>query len=216
MPISLDPKRDALGVIDVQPAFMPGGTLPTPDGESVLAPINRLLAAPFRFRFATQDWHSGRNVTFASQHPGRRPLERLETEHGPRTLWPDHAIGGTPEAELHRLLDSAALDMVLRKGNVVELEGYSAFSDLEGRWRTGLAPMLRQRGVTRLFLAGLALDVCVAATAADAAGEGFETFVVEDACRAADPDGLPELKGRLAASGVLFVQERELGLPPRP
>ncbi len=204
------PELDALAVVDVQPTFMPGGELPTPDGEAVVQPINRLLWAPFGLRFATQDWHPPGNVTFASRHPGRRAMERIDTDHGPRTLWPDHAVQGTSGAELHRGLNARALDLVLRKAAGVDLEGYSAFSDLGGRMDTGLAAMLRSRGVRRVFLAGLALDVCVAASAEDCARAGFETFIVEDACRASAPDDWPAIRSGLIALGVSFVAEPEL------
>lgn len=152
MPIMLDLTRDALGIIDVQPTFMPGGALATPDGDKVLAPINRLLWESFAFTFASQDWHPPGNITFASNHTGRRPFEQIETDHGPLTLWPDHAIQGMEESELHPDLKSHAVDMVVRKGARDHLEGYSVFSDLGGTLRSGLGPMLRERGIERIFL----------------------------------------------------------------
>ena len=213
MAISLDPVRDALGIIDVQPTFMPGGELVTPDGDAVVEPVNRLLLAPFQFKFATQDWHPLRNVTFASSHAGRKPMEQIETDHGPLTLWPDHAVQGSHQAELHPSLDTSRFDIILRKGAGEALEGYSAFTDLGGQLRTGLASLLRDRGITRIVLAGLALDVCVAATAEDAAREGFTTLIVEDACRSSDPKSLADVKARLSRLGVRFVAERDVTWP---
>ncbi len=213
MPIKIEPGQDALGVIDVQPTFMPGGALPTPDGEAVVAPINRLLWEPFAFRFATQDWHPPGNITFASRHAGRKPFEQVETNDGPSTLWPDHALQGTPEADLHPDLKSGLFDVIVRKGAGHDSPGYSAFSDRGRRVKTGVASMLRDRGVRRVFLTGLAMDVCVAASAADAALEGFATFIVEDACRASKPRDLPELKSRLGRLGIQFIRSRDLTHP---
>lgn len=213
MSVVLDPFFDALGVIDVQPTFMPSGTLPTPDGDDVIEPVNRLLQAPFGFRFATQDWHPPHNVSFASSHPGRKPFDRIATDHGTLILWPDHAVQGSHEAELHSSLKSTLFDVILRKGAGQSLEGYSAFTDLGRQRRTGLASMLRERGIKRVFLTGLALDVCVAATAQDAALEGFSTVVVEDACRASDSTSLLNLRAGLTRLGVLFVRERDLTWP---
>lgn len=213
MAISLDPTHDALGVIDVQPTFMPGGALPTPDGDAILEPVNRLLRASFQFRFATQDWHPLGNITFASSYAGQKPLDRIETDHGSMTLWPDHAIQGSHQAELHPSLDASRFDLILRKGAGRALEGSSAFTDLGGRLRTGLTSLLRERGITRLFLAGLALDVCIAATAEDAARDGFTTVIVDDACRSSDPKRLADVKASLSRLGVRFIAERDLTWP---
>lgn len=210
MTIRLDPSRDALGIVDVQRAFMPDGSLPTPHGRDVIAPINRLLRLQFGFRFATQDWHPPGHVSFASSHPGHEPMQVLEVDYGSLTLWPDHALQGTREAELHRRLDMAPIDLVIRKGTRPDADGLSAFSECGGRMRSGLAPMLRERGVRRIFLAGLALDVCVAATAEDAAQEGFAVFVVEDACRPSKPDAIEETRQRLDHAQVALIREQDL------
>jgi nicotinamidase/pyrazinamidase len=209
--ISIQSGTDAFGIIDVQPTFMPGGSLPTPNGNLVLTPINDLLQRPFGVRFATQDWHPPGHVSFASRHAGYSPMQVLMLDYGPLTLWPDHALQGTKEASLHAELDTSLLDLVLRKGTRPEADGLSAFGDCGGRVRSGLAPLLRERGIERLFLAGLALDLCVAATAEDAAREGFATYVVENACRASKLDLIEPTRHRLLRVGVQFVTEAEFG-----
>ncbi|NOG69367.1 bifunctional nicotinamidase/pyrazinamidase [Roseicella sp. DB1501] len=209
--IRLDAATDILGVVDVQPTFMPGGELPVAGGEAVVPVINRLLAGPFAHAFATQDWHPPGHSSFASSHPGRAPFESIEMPYGPQTLWPDHAIQGSATAALHPALAPARLELVIRKGFRPEVDSYSAFFENDRRTTTGLHGWLRERGVTRLFLAGLATDYCVAYSAEDAARLGYQVFVIEEACRGI---GLPVEGGgttidaarrRLEAMGVRFV-----------
>lgn len=205
----VDPAHDVLGVIDVQPTFMPGGELPVADGEAVVPAINRLTAARFRRGFATQDWHPSDHLSFARQHPGRAPFETVAFPYGPQTLWPDHAIQNSANAALHPGLDTRIFEMILRKGTRREIDSYSAFRENDGKTTTGLADALRALGIRRIFLAGLALDFCVAFSAEHAAAEGFETWVIEDASRAiAAPSGsdrtttLDEARSRMARAGV--------------
>ncbi|MEN0073982.1 MAG: bifunctional nicotinamidase/pyrazinamidase, partial [Paracraurococcus sp.] len=190
--IRLDAATDILGVVDVQPTFMPGGELPVAGGEAVVPVINRLLAGPFAHAFATQDWHPPGHYSFASSHPGRAPFESIEMPYGPQTLWPDHAIQGSANAALHPALAPARIELVIRKGFRPEVDSYSAFFENDRRTTTGLHGWLRERGVTRLFLAGLATDYCVAYSAEDAARLGYRVFVIEEACRGI---GLPAPEG---------------------
>ena len=200
--------RDILGLIDVQPTFMPGGELPVQEGHAVVPVINRLLAGPFLHAFATQDWHPPGHSSFASAHPGRAPFDIVDMAYGPQTLWPDHAIIGSPGAELHRDLDPGRIELVLRKGFRPGIDSYSAFRENDRRTGTGLDGWLRARGVSRVFLAGLATDFCVAWSAEDAAECGFEVVLIEDACRGIGmpgPDGgstLDAARMRLIERGV--------------
>lgn len=207
MPI--DPETDMLGLVDVQPTFMPGGELPVADGHAVVPVINRLLAGPFRHAFATQDWHPPGHSSFASAHPGRAPFDTVAMSYGPQTLWPDHAVQGTATAALHPDLDHGRIQLVLRKGFRAEVDSYSAFFDNDRRTGTGLEAWLRARGVRRIFFAGLATDYCVAWSAEDAARLGFAVVVIEDACRGIGlplPEGggttLDAARRSLAALGV--------------
>jgi nicotinamidase/pyrazinamidase len=214
--IAIDRRRDILGLIDIQPTFMPGGDLPVPDGEAVVAVANDLLRRCFDHAFATQDWHPPGHSSFASAHPGRSPYDVVQMDYGPQTLWPDHGLQGSAAAELHPGLDTARVELVVRKGFRPAIDSYSAFSENDRTTPTGLEGALRERGFERLFLVGLALDFCVAYSAEDAARRGFRTFIVEDACRGI---GLPDAAGgtsidaarrRLEALGVAFVPSSSL------
>src|SRR5215472_2877999 len=136
---------DILGVVDVQPTFMPGGELPVAGGDAVVAVINRLLAGPFRHAFATQDWHPPGHSSFASAHPGHQAFETLSMSYGPQTLWPDHAVIGSAGAALHPDLDTGRIELVLRKGFRLEIDSYSAFRENDRRTVTGLDGWLRAR-----------------------------------------------------------------------
>ena len=212
----LDPATDMLGVVDLQPTFMPSGELPTTGGDEIVPGINRLLRDRFRHAFATQDWHPPGHTSFASSHPGRNPYEVVSMPYGPQVLWPDHAVQGTAGAALHPGLDADRLSLILRKGWRPELDSYSAFFENDGATRTGLAGWLTDRGVRRLFLVGLAADFCVAWSAEDAVRAGFETIVIEDMTRAIalpQPDGstsATQARIRLEAAGVRFVRSGAL------
>lgn len=213
--LRIDPAADMLGLVDVQPTFMPGGELAVIGGDEVVPVINRLLAGHFAHAFATQDWHPAGHSSFASSHPGRQPFDTIDMPYGPQTLWPDHAIQGSPNAELHRDLDQARIELIVRKGFHPQIDSYSTFFENDRTTTTGLHGWLQARGVRRLFLAGLATDYCVAWSAEDAARLGYDVFVIEDACRGI---GLPAeggttidaAKRRLAAMGVGFLDSGQL------
>ncbi|GGC65756.1 hypothetical protein GCM10011504_49680 [Siccirubricoccus deserti] len=207
----IDNTTDMLGIVDVQPTFMPGGELAVADGDAVVPVINRLLSGPFAHAFATQDWHPPGHSSFASSHSGRKPFETIQMPYGPQTLWPDHGIQGSPNAALHRDLTQARIELIVRKGFHQEIDSYSAFFENDRTTTTGLHGWLQARGVRRIFLAGLATDYCVAYSAEDAVRLGYQVFVIEDACRGI---GLPVVGGgttidaakrMLAAEGVTFL-----------
>lgn len=179
---------DVLLVVDVQNDFLPGGALAVPDGDAVITPINR-LATRFSHVVITQDWHPPGHISFASSHPGHVPFETIRLAYGDQVLWPDHCVHGTAGAELAVGLRLPHASLVLRKGHHAGVDSYSAFTEADRRTPTGLAGYLRERGLGRLFIAGLATDFCVAWTALDARAAGFEVTVVESACRGIDLDG---------------------------
>src|SRR4051794_11832588 len=131
--IPLDPATDMLGIVDVQPTFMPGGELPVAEGDAVVPVINRLLAGRFAHAFATQDWHPPGHSSFASAHPGKQPFDLVEMPYGPQVLWPDHAVQSSPNAALHRDLAQARIELVLRKGFHPTIDSYSAFFENDRR-----------------------------------------------------------------------------------
>lgn len=201
----IDPRADALVVVDLQHDFLPGGALGVAEGDRIVEPIAR-LAPRFGTVVATQDWHPRGHVSFASAHPGRAPFETLALPQGPQELWPDHCVQGSHGAALHPALPDAALTLVLRKGTRVEVDSYSAFRENVGpdgaRPTTGLGAWLSARGIRRVFLCGLARDFCVRASAVDAAAEGFEAIVLDDLTRAVFPDRRAETDAVLERAGV--------------
>lgn len=202
---------DVLLVIDVQNDFCRGGALEVPDGDAVVAPINA-LARRFAHVVLTQDWHPAGHQSFASSHPGRRPMETIEVTYGPQILWPDHCVQGTRGAEFHPALDIPHAQLILRKGYDRQIDSYSAFFENDHRTPTGLAGYLRERGLERVFLAGLAFDFCVRYSAEDARRLGFPAVVVEDACRGIDVQGsVAATRASFAAAGVGLVTARQLG-----
>jgi nicotinamidase/pyrazinamidase len=179
---------DVLLVVDVQNDFCPGGNLPVPRGDEIVALVNR-LAARFEHVVLTQDWHPAGHFSFASTHPGKKPYETIEAAYGTQVLWPDHCVQGTHGAALRSDLNIQHAELVLRKGYHRVIDSYSAFFENDRKTATGLGGYLRERGLGRVFLAGLAFDFCVRYSAEDAHSLGFEAVVIEDACRSIDVDG---------------------------
>jgi nicotinamidase/pyrazinamidase len=203
--------RDVLLVVDIQNDFCPQGRLAVPRGDEVVALVNR-LASRFKHVVLTQDWHPPGHLSFASAHSGRKPYETIEVSYGPQILWPDHCVQGTPGAELRKDLQIAHAQLILRKGYHREIDSYSAFYENDRKTRTGLAGYLRERGLTRVFLAGLAFDFCVRYSSEDAKHEGFDVVVVEDACRGIDVDGsMRATRERLGAIGVRCAAAEAVG-----
>ena len=198
--------HDVLLVVDIQNDFCPGGALAVPRGDEVVPLVNR-LAARFAHVVITQDWHPARHLSFASSHPGRKPYETIEVAYGPQILWPDHCVQGTTWEQQRDDLHIPHAELVLRKGYHRGIDSYSAFYENDRATHTGLAGYLRERGLRRVLLAGLAFDFCVRFSAEDARREGFEVTVIETACRGIDIDGsVLATRQALAALGIACVQ----------
>lgn len=208
--LAIDHGTDALVVIDVQNDFCPGGALEVPAGDEVVAPINGLTKR-FRHVLLTQDWHPADHVSFASMHEGRDPFEVVEVDYGPQVLWPDHCVQGTVGAGFHAGLKVDSAELVIRKGYRRNIDSYSALFENDRTTPTGLAGYLRDRGFKRLFMAGLATDYCVAYSALDGREQGFEVFVIEDACRGIDLEGSVDAAWRrMTDAGVKRIDSRAL------
>jgi nicotinamidase/pyrazinamidase len=196
-------------VVDMQNDFCPGGALAVPHGDEVV-PIINSLAARFRNVVLTQDWHPPGHLSFASSHPGKHPFETITVPYGPQVLWPDHCVQQTAGAAFHASLHAPHAGLVLRKGMNRSIDSYSAFYENDRMTATGLVGYLRERGLNRVFLAGLAFDFCVRYSAEDARREGFAAFVVEDACRGIDIDSsVAATRASLAAIGVPCLRAQE-------
>jgi nicotinamidase/pyrazinamidase len=180
--------KSALIVVDVQNCFLPGGSLAVKDGEQVIPVINA-LAKSFANVVLTQDWHTPGHISFASSHPGKHPFEIVKLPYGDQVLWPDHCVQGTTGAEISSGISIPHAALVVRKGFHQQIDSYSAFVEADHKTPTGLAGYLKQRGMDTIFVTGLATDFCVGWTAIDARRSGFETYVIEDACRAIDVNG---------------------------
>jgi nicotinamidase/pyrazinamidase len=201
--------NDVLIVVDVQNDFCPGGALAVPRGDEVV-PIVNALAARFHNVVLTQDWHPRGHLSFASSHPGKRPFETIAAPYGPQVLWPDHCVQGTAGAEFHRSLQIPHAGLVVRKGINPAIDSYSTFYENDRTTPTGLVGYLHERGLTRVFLVGLAFDFCVRYSAEDARREGFAVFVVGDACRGIDVAGsMAATRTSLDALGVPCIAARE-------
>jgi nicotinamidase/pyrazinamidase len=193
---------DVFIVVDVQYDFLPGGSLAVPKGDEVIKPINE-LADRFKHVVMTQDWHPEKHISFASEHKGKKPFDVIDLPYGKQVLWPDHCIWETRGAEFAEQLEIPHNELVIRKGYDPKIDSYSGFVEADRKTRTGLAGYLKERGFKRAFVAGLATDFCVGWTALDAKTAGFETIVIEDACRGIDAAGsLAKAWGDMAAAGV--------------
>jgi nicotinamidase/pyrazinamidase len=186
---------DALLVIDMQVDFLPGGALGVPDGHEVTDPVNHLLDLFTQARlpvFASRDWHPADHCSFADAG-------------GP---WPPHCVAGTPGAEFAAELALPDDAIVISKADTAGVDAYSAFSG------TTLAAQLRERGVTRVTVCGLATDYCVLNTVTDALEEGLDTLVVPEAMRAVDvqPGDGSRALDRMVARGAVAVRLGEFGM----
>ena len=212
----IDCASDILGLVDVQPTFMPGGELAVAEGDATVPVINRLLRQ-FDHAFATQDWHPPGHSSFASAHPGHQPYDVITMPYGPQVLWPDHALQGSANAAFHPDVDLTKVEVIVRKGFHPQIDSYSTFFENDRRTPTGLDGWLRQRGFRRVFLAGLATDFCVAWSAEDAIRLGYEVVMMQDACRGIGvPLGngrttMDEAHERLVSLGVQMITSDQLG-----
>lgn len=179
--------QDALLVVDVQNDFCPGGRLAVVGGDEIVPVLNRWIESAHKAGaqvVASRCWHPPHHVSFE---------ERGGT-------WPEHCVRGGAGAEFHPGLDLPREALIISKGMDPDKDNYSAFDD------TGLAERLRSRGVTRVWVGGLAQDVCVRATVLDALNEGFETHLIANATRPVEltpGDGARALKEMCAAGAYL-------------
>ena len=180
--------HEVLIIIDVQNDFCPEGALAVPEGDAVIPTINR-LAGEFAHVVLTQDWHPRGHASFASAHPGRTPFETVEAVYGPQTLWSDHCVQGSLGAALHPALDVPHAEPILRKASARISIPTPLFAKTTARRRPDSAAYLRERGIEKLTLCGLATDYCVLYSALDACGAGFAVELAADACRGIDHDG---------------------------
>ncbi len=178
----------ALLVIDVQNDFCKDGALEVNEGDAVVRPIN-LLMDKFEIVIATQDWHPLNHSSFASGHPGHKPMDIIDYNGTEQVLWPDHCVQGTHGARFHPDLQLNPVSLIVRKGFRKELDSYSAFFENDRKTPTGLEGYLKRIGISTIYICGLATDYCVFYSAEDALQTGFAVNLISDCCRAV---GFPE------------------------
>jgi nicotinamidase/pyrazinamidase len=197
-------------VVDVQNCFTPGGSLAVKEGDVIVPLINR-IAKQFKHVVITQDWHTADHISFASQHAGKKPFDVMKLAYGNQVLWPDHCVQGTEGAALHKDLNIPHAELIIRKGYRREVDSYSAFLEADKKTQTGLGGYLKQRGLKRVYFAGLATDFCVGWSALDARKQGFEALVIEDACRGIDVQGsLAKAWTAMQVAGVKRIQSTDV------
>jgi nicotinamidase/pyrazinamidase len=203
--------RDILLVVDVQNDFCPGGALAVKEGDRVVPVINRIMDR-FHRVVATQDWHPQNHISFASNHPGKKPYEQIRLGDINQILWPDHCVPGTEGSAFHAGLHADRFDLVVRKGSNPAVDSYSAFLENDKIIKTGLEGYLQSIKAERVFLAGLATDYCVFYSAMDAVSFGFNTTVIIDACRGIDvPENNIELSVQaMRMNGVQIITSDNL------
>jgi nicotinamidase/pyrazinamidase len=200
---------DALIVVDMQNDFMPGGALPVADGDMIVIGVNALMKLFHQSALPvvlTQDWHPRGHRSFASAHAGKTPFDPYhEAGIGP-VLWPDHCVQGSYGADFHPGLETIYGHVIIRKGYRIEIDSYSGFLENDRKTKTGLDGYLRNRGVNRLFICGLALDYCVFNTASDGADLGFEVIVLIDLTKpvGSPPDSVSRALDILVGKEVKF------------
>jgi nicotinamidase/pyrazinamidase len=196
-------------IIDAQNDFMPGGPLEVPHGKMIVPVINQIQSY-FDLIVATQDWHPKNHKSFASNHYGKKPFDRIILSGVQQTLWPDHCIQGSKGAELDKDLQSNRIAAIFRKGMDPEVDSYSGFYDNNQQVSTGLTGYLKEKEVSEIHFCGLASDICVYYTILDSMLEGFSATLIEDASRPLFPDKFNDIKCKLAKSGVHIITSNEL------
>jgi nicotinamidase/pyrazinamidase len=204
----------ALVIVDLQNDFLPGGALPVPGGDEVISLANELQDR-FEMIVATQDWHPADHGSFATNHPGKRPGDRIMLDGIEQILWPVHCVQNTRGAEFASSFDRSRVVQVFQKGIDPRIDSYSTFFDNAHRRATGLGDFLRERSISDVYLLGLALDYCVTYSALDARGLGFHTHVILDACRAIalQPQDLDNAFERMRNAGAMLLRSDDLPEP---
>jgi nicotinamidase/pyrazinamidase len=202
---------NALILVDIQNDFVPGGALAVPDGDRIVPVVNRLLPR-FDLVVATQDWHPANHGSFAANHAGQQPGNRIDLNGLPQILWPVHCVQNTPGADFVPGLDREKWDRVFVKGTDRAIDSYSGFFDNGHRQATGLGNYLREKGVTDVYVAGLATDYCVKFTALDARQLGFDTHLIEDASRGVNlqPGDVDRAIEEMRTAGVNIITTDEI------
>jgi len=201
----------ALIIVDLQNDFLPGGALPVPHGDEII-PLANELQRRFELVLATQDWHPPDHGSFAANHPGKKPGDRIVLDGIEQILWPVHCVQNTVGAEFARSFDTSRIAHVFHKGIERNIDSYSTFFDNAHRRHTGLAHYLKERSIKDIYLLGLALDYCVKYSALDARQLGLNTHVILDGCRGIElePGDIDRALDEMKRAGTVLLKSSDL------
>ncbi|PYL29004.1 MAG: bifunctional nicotinamidase/pyrazinamidase [Verrucomicrobia bacterium] len=202
---------NALIIVDLQNDFLPGGALSVPRGDEVV-PLANELQRKFELVLATQDWHPRDHGSFAANHPGKKPGDRIILDGLEQILWPMHCVQNTHGAEFAPSFDTSRVAHVFHKGTDPMIDSYSTFFDNAHRRHTGLAHYLEKRGIKDIYLMGLALDYCVKYSTVDARELGFNTRVIVDGCRGIElePGDIARALDEMKHVGAVLLKSADL------
>jgi nicotinamidase/pyrazinamidase len=202
---------NALIFVDLQNDFLPGGALAVPHGDEVI-PVANELQQRFDLVVATKDWHPSDHGSFAANHKGKKPGDRIILDGIEQILWPVHCVQNTHGAEFATSFDTSRIAHIFHKGIDPKIDSYSTFFDNAHRRHTGLAHYLEQRGIKDIYLMGLALDYCVKYSALDARYLGLKTHVILDGCRGIElePGDISRALEEMKRAGTVLLKSSDL------
>jgi nicotinamidase/pyrazinamidase len=199
----------ALILVDIQHDFLPGGALEVPEGDAII-PVANKVQEHFELVVATQDWHPSNHGSFASNHEGKEPMEKTELAGMEQVLWPNHCVQGSSGAAFPEQLNMNRVEAIFRKGMDPEIDSYSGFFDNGHKKSTGMADYLKGRKVDTVYVVGLAADVCVNYTLADALELGFNAVLIEDGTRPIDKQAYEKALKELKEKGLKIMKSSEI------
>ncbi len=206
-------EKTAVIVVDMQGDFTTWkqGTLAVNGADEAyvkkVADATALLKEKGFVVYGTQDWHPKNHISFASNHPGKKPFEAIQVNGRTQVLWPDHCVQGTDGAKV--LLDNNIFQAIVKKGQDPRFDSYSGFQD-DGGAKTEMDTLLKAAGIKKLVVYGLATDYCVMATANDAAANGYKVVVIEGLCRGVAPDTTVKALETMKAKGITILKEIDM------
>ena len=196
-------------IVDVQKDFCEGGSLAVPDADTIVPVINELFPK-LEMSVMTQDWHPADHGSFASNNEGKQPFEIGELSGQPQMMWPDHCVKDTDGAKFHQALDISHIKRIFKKGQDKTVDSYSGFYDNNRKHSTGLAEYLKSMGITDVYICGLATDYCVKYTVLDAIKEGFNVYLVKDACRGMSEETVKEAIEEMQKAGCNIIISNDI------
>ena len=152
--------------------------------------------------FATQDWHPAGHVSFYTNHIGKKPFDAIKVDDRTQVLWPPHCVQGTENAKI--LIDTKLFHRIIQKGQDKKFDSYSGFQD-DGGQETEMDSILKQNGIEKVVVFGIATDYCVRATAIDAVQAGYEVIVIKELCRGVAPDTSTTALEEMEKAGVIVT-----------